>query len=456
MNNSNNLIPEAGSSVTGCREFDYANGQPNLYRLMCLKQGLILAHEVPEAFDHYLTTVPFTGAGAPVLLPIVSERLFASSCGNFFLETAVAGERFVHPLPKVIGQGNHRPVGCVTRSQYVACLSDARVRGRSAAILVADSIILDFQGDEPSRLDDELEWDPAIFHTDNRHAWYIPPPEDKPPLAVTEAFSLLGAHTDFFGHWMCEYLPKFVAAILSGKLPAALPVLIDAYMPASHRQSLDLLFGNTLEIIEVPAFTEVRVQRLWCAPTLMYMPLHEKHNARFNWDAISASPERFAPVIREMLRRADRALPAPATPAQRIFLARKVSRHRKLVNFGLIEAKAREHDFLIVYPEDHSFAEQASLLRHAHFVIAAEGSAIFLAFFAASGARLLILSHPFTDALSDYNGIFGKQGVDMLVLTGPLTRLNAQTPHDSDYEIDTGEFNRVLEGWLAADADLPG
>ena len=42
-----------------------------------------------------------------------------------------------------------------------------------------------------------------------RAAWYLPAPDEDAPLQLPEAFNLLGAHTDFFGHWMCEYLPKY-------------------------------------------------------------------------------------------------------------------------------------------------------------------------------------------------------------------------------------------------------
>jgi hypothetical protein len=438
-------------SVTGNPDLDYGPGQPNLYKMMCLKQRLLAEHGLNEGYEAFRSAVKCVGNGELRRVPLISERDFVASHGILFSETGQAGEAFVHTPPDIVGEGNHKPINGVTRSQYVACIDNGRVRGRSAVIATDGNLLLDFQGDERTRLDDELEWDSAIYHTEKNHAWFIPPREDRMPLEMEEAFSLLGVHTDFFGHWMYEYLPKYISAVLSGKLASTVPVLIDSHMPASHRQSLELLYRGELTIIEVPAFVEVQVNRLWCANTLMYMPLHEKQNERFRWDTVSASPNRFAPVIQEMARRGDNLLPTPEFPERRIFLARKAFRHRKLLNSEHIEAEARANGFLVVYPEDYSFAEQVSLLGNAQCVIASEGSAIFLSFFSSPGTRLCILSHPLTDPLAIYNGLLGMHGIDIRVLTGPLIRMNNLTPHDSDYEINPKEFWRLINDWLVLD-----
>ena len=165
---------------------------------------------------------------------------------------------------------------------------------------------------ELERVDEEFEWDPTVFHAEPGAAWYLPAPDEDAPLQLPEAFNLLGAHTDFFGHWMCEYLPKYAAAALTGALPR-MPVLIDAHMPAAHRQSLELLFPEQEQIIEIEAFRSVLVQRLWVAPDLSYYPLYDSGTGRFEWDAISVAPERIAPIMEELRRRADARLPPSPT-----------------------------------------------------------------------------------------------------------------------------------------------
>ena len=89
---------------------------------------------------------------------------------------------------------------------------------------------------------------------------------------------------------MWDYLPRYVAALASGALPPV-PVVVDADLPKTHRQALDMMLPEGVEIIELPPFTTARVRRLWCAPSLMYMPLHEKANGRFKWDYLAAPPD---------------------------------------------------------------------------------------------------------------------------------------------------------------------
>ncbi len=439
------IPPRSSDSVTGCRHFDYARGRPNLYLLMRFKQALGAELGVRRGFEAYRQTVSLPDGEELVHRTIAGARDSLEKDREQFFEVGRAGDRFTLEPPKVIGPGNHRRLEGVTRSFYVACIDGARVRGRSAVIETGDVALLDYEGSEPLRIDDEIEWDPAIFHANSHAAWLTAPPSPARPIVIDCAFALIGAHTDFFGHWMCEYLPKFAAAVLANGMPPV-PVLIDADMPATHRESLEFLFPG-LEIIEIAAFRAASVRQLWFAPSLMYMPLHEKRNERFSWDAVTASPDRFDPIVRELVRRADLALGAPSG-SERIFLARRDFRHRRLVNRLSIEAVAEERGFRIVHPEDLSFARQAAALRSANFIVAPEGSAIFLAMFARPGTRLCILSHPLTDVLADYNGLLSVHGVEICALTGPIVRAHHQTPHDSDYEIAEAGFRTFMEEWL--------
>ena len=433
-------------SATGCRSFDYARGQPNLHLLMMLKQVLVEHLGVAEGFETYRGVLGMPDDAALVPMRLGDQGVFAKRHGLEFVETALAGEAFTHEPPRVVGEGSRKAVDGVSRSQYVACVGDARVRGRSALIAAGENLLIDRQAGERDRLDDELEWDPVLFAASQDEAWFMP--ARGPTIEVREAFSLLGAHTDFFGHWLSEYLPKYLFALSAGRMPSV-PVLIDASMPATHRQSLELFCPPGTEIIEIQAFDAVHVARLWIAPTLMYMPLHEKQNSRFYWGAIAAPAERFVQAVQKMTDRIDTHLPRPEMPVQRVFLARKSFRHRKLLNSGEIESLAREAGFDVVFPEDLTFAQQVTLVRHASSIIALEGSAIFLAYLAARGAQLCILSHPLTEALAEYNGLLKARGIEMTAVTGPIRRENLATPHDSDYEIDPEMFSEFLADWLA-------
>jgi capsular polysaccharide biosynthesis protein len=227
-------------------------------------------------------------------------------------------------------------------------------------------------------------------------------------------------------------------------------------MPPSHREALTLLYGSSCPIIEVPAFTTVRIQRLWCAPAPSYMPLHEIRNARFTWDAVSAAPSILVPLARELQQRfeAAAATPRPSASSRAIYLARKAFRHRRLTNSEQIEAVARTLGLDAVYPEDLTFAEQAALARHADLIVAPEGSAIFLSLFARPGASsLCILSHPLTDYLADYAGLLTPLRVHVMAITGPISRYREDAPNDSDYCIDEDTFRQVVMDLLSRRTD---
>lgn len=436
------------TSVSGSPVFDYAEGQPNLFLLMKYKQALVAEHGIERGFEIYRHALQLPISTQLKQVDLASDREFAATHALHFAETAPAGISFENQPPLVIGEGNHYPLSGVTRSQFVACISDARVVGRSSAIQCAGRLLSDFQPGERDRLDDELEWDPVIFHASGVQAQVISGFHDPITLEFDEAFTLLGSHTDFFGHWMVEYLPKLVAARLSGELPPV-TMLIDSCMPPSHRQSLELLYGPDVQLVEIPAFKAVSVKKLWLAPTLMYMPLHERRNERFRWDDVAAPAERVSRVNEEMRRLAAISLGTSSHPSGRVFLARKAFRHRKLLNTTRIEELAQAGGFSLAYPEDLSFAEQVDLLRTARFVIAPEGSALFLTFFSPPGAKVCVLSHPLTDVLADFNALLTPVGVDLCAFTGAIHRLNASTPHDSDYEIDAAAFSAFLENWLS-------
>jgi hypothetical protein len=419
---------------------------------MLLKQQLVAEHPGPEAFEAFRNTF-----GWPHWIDLETLRLedqleFAKRCGTFFSEIAPAGVPFAHEPPRVVGEGLVRRVEGVSRSQYVACIGPAVLRGRSTLKRVGDALLIDRQAGEYGRMDDEIEWDPVVFAGSQDEVQYITAADQDDLLEIDEAFSLLGCQTDFFGDWLCKYLGQYIAAEISGFLPEV-PVLIDSWMPPSHREALEMFSRDGTRIIEVDAFRSVRVRRLWIAPTLLYMPVHEMQTARFSWAAVTAPAGRFAPVLARMASQAGQKLGPARRRARRVFFARKHFRHRKLVNYAEIAALAMSRGFDVVFPEDHTFAQQVNFVREAEFLVAPEGSAIYLAYVASAGTKLCILSHPWIDALAEYNATLATRGVDVSAVTGPVRTANAVTPHDSDYEIDPERFEAFLDGWLACARD---
>jgi glycosyl transferase family 61 len=431
-----------------------------LLELMYFKRALVEKLGVERGFLAYLRALRDPrAAGIPggarlvdcdVLerQPIKSLRQFAVARAEAFIELAPAGEPFAVPPPKLIGEGNHRTLHAATRSIFLTCLSNARIRSRSAFVRMDDAALVEYQDTELTRIDEQLDFDPWIFHASNNEAWLTMPKGNAASIKVDAAFALIGPHSHDFGHWLWEYLPKYIAAKLSGLLPPV-PILIDATMPGTHREALQCMLPEGVEIIALPPYGTADVARLWCASGQMYMPVQAVQNERSRWEYLCTPPDRFSTIVREMAR-CSVSGPASTAGAERLFLARKPYRHCKLVNHEAIETAAAARGFKVVYSEDFSFREQASMLRQARFVVAPYGSAILLEFFARQGSKLCMLSHPYTFEAQIWAEILAGIGVDVTVLTGPYVQRHREYTEMSDYEIEEKRFSGFLDGWLSS------
>jgi Glycosyltransferase 61 len=435
------------ASATGWDYFDYAPGQPNLFLLSRFKQLLVKEHGLEAGFELYRQRITKQKAASLKLRPLESHHAYAKAHALNFRESISAGRRFSILPPRIIGEGNHRPLRGVSRSFYVSCLEDAIVHGRSSIVQTTDAALADFQDDELARIDDEVEFDGTVFHRDGDKVWVIDTAQ--PSLEFDEALSLLGCRTDFFGDWLSDSIQRHVAATQDGQL-AATTILIDAHMPRTHRQALELMFVGDPRIIEIEAFQPVRVRRLWWPPSLTYVPFHPVLNQRFKWDYLGCHSRDSVSIQNDMMRRAD-LVNAPTTGPTRVFLARKDFRHRKMVNRTEIEAIAASFGFAIVYPEDLEFANQARLLRRARYVIAPEGSALFLCAFMGSGAKLCILNHQQSEALTLYGGGAGPdhgKAIDLTIVTGSEAGERKGRSQDINYVIDPEIVYDLLVEWL--------
>lgn len=169
---------DSQASPTGCRYFDYSARQPNLYLLMKFKQAVVAEFGLERGFWAYRQTV-IRHAGAHLSArPLESQLAFAVMHATACTVVAPGGEAFTVEPPRVIGPSNHRSLSGRTRSFYVACVANAHVRGRSEVINTGDRSLIEYQGAELSRIDDEIEYDSAVFHCAENAVYNITPELD--------------------------------------------------------------------------------------------------------------------------------------------------------------------------------------------------------------------------------------------------------------------------------------
>ena len=415
----------------------------NLTALQDLKQALA-GLSAEEAFAHLAKAVPSYAGSHLRQVPASGLAQAARSRGRPFVETGAARLAFTNPAPRVIGEGNQRDLHWRTRTAFVANIGRARVHGYSGVIESDGDALIDAEDWEFAAVDDDLSFDPRVFRSDGRDVWHISSAGREPDLRLPQAFSLLGPHSDAFGHWIWEYLPRLAAAIATGILPP-MAVLVEDFIPPTHRQALAALLPPGWTVVDVPFNACVEVENLWCAPSLIYMPVCEVPGPRSGWDYMASPVDRYLAAINVMRQKFDSAAP-PAPPVRKIFLSRHQISRRKLVNRDEVEQACAAHGYDIIIPERLSFDDQVALVRSASHIIAPEGSATLLCYYARPGTRLLMLSHPDTIGQATLTPILDALGVETTILTGPVVKRHPVWSHFSHYRIDVDSLKRFFHG----------
>ncbi len=128
-----------------------------------------------------------------------------------------------------------------------------------------------------------------------------------------------------------------------------------------------------------------------------------------------------------------------------VFLARQPRLWAKLVNAAEIEAVAEEHGFTVVYPDELTFVEQVNVVASAERILAPEGSALFLCYFAPPGTKVLVLENAVVEGANVWRAFFPQ--CELTALAGIVVDRDETFPHRSSYRIEPQRFRDVLGEW---------
>lgn len=419
------------------------NPGANLFDLALFKEALVKHLPVENAFSLVRIILAFPPTAQVKRRKVRSLLDAAKTEALFFYEFGSSGEEYtIHPC-KIYGAGDHQAIQCKTRSFFVACLENATVRGLSSFIAYQEVELLDYEGSELQRAEERLASDPPVIQGNPEEIWVRSP--DPADMSFQTAFTLLGPMSPQFGHWLWEYMPKYVAALNSFEIDH-IPVLVDASIPATHLEFLRMMLPSTTKILKVPASASVRVANLWCAPRLQFLPVFPNNNNINRVPDRVAEPTRFAACVREMRRRLDLDASLTTGPAK-IFLARKPGQSHELRNRAELEEYARSCGFAIIHSQDLDFKSQLALMQGARYIAGPSGSAMFLNFFASAGAKVCVLSSELTYRATTFTCLLEAIGIDVSVLTGPVAQI-ADVPHHAEYEIPLASFKTFIDDWV--------
>jgi capsular polysaccharide biosynthesis protein len=426
---------------------------------------LVVHRLLRDSRPHYYTFRPFKDAlvehlgadgAAVVLAEMIAQRsewkllrLPLTSLHEFARAQGLAYEELWGIAPilmqgaNVHGEGVSEAVTATTRAFFFVKIRDVVVSGTSNIILANGNALLDFQGAELDRIPLNFSVDPLVLDAVGGTLSIL---VRSATQHFGKALSLLGVHSGVFGHWMIEFLPKLWACMRPGF--ENVPVLIDEQMPPQHREALELLIGPNHQIVVVKQHEAVHVGELWCASMPVYIPTGPKPGGEYERGLWAMKPDAFVALLHNAQRNIT--INTSGAPSQRrIYLTRKPSQKRKLINREAVEIWFKNNGFEIVDFGEKSFADQIRYVKGAEIVVGPDGSAFYMTLFARVGARIGLLTHQFLDDFEWYPQLCRELGQHHCVLKGEIAREDASYRQFADYRIDINLLPAFLDELMA-------
>lgn len=317
---------------------------------------------------------------------------------------------------------------------YVATIRDARIYAKSSLVLTPDGAALsDTLTDERfghlvalphdllvvGRQDDQLLLD--------LESW---------PLETLDAGIMLsGWASDHFGHWLPEFLFRLGYMRRHPRF-AELPIIVDDGMPPQHLEYLRLVVSNP--IVEIPAGQGLRVGELVVASPTTFFPAQLKPGAEVPDEHLGGASTEGANFVRDQVQ----ARLPPAEPASRkLYLSRKNSTWRRLLNDQEIGAALARRGFEVVYPEEMTVEEQVRMYQSARIVVAPNGSSLLNMIYGPPDMVVITLSQRGLFNQGTFYGFIRAMDRDLTFLCSDE---ETQGKHD-DYSIPIAALLRAIE-----------
>ncbi|WP_444633064.1 glycosyltransferase 61 family protein [Cupriavidus oxalaticus] len=265
----------------------------------------------------------------------------------------------------------------------------------------------------------------------------------KESMQIERGLMMFGVQSRNFGHWCVEYLPRMLAydAVEGNE---DFPLIIDAGMPRSHLESLDLLNEKRRDIVVLEPDMVVRFGQLAIAPVPAYFPLDGIGG--YAYDAVWPR-DVLGRLKDKMLASIAARIGEPQTQERRIFISRRAFSSRQLVNETEIGALLTTYGFEVVYPEEMSFLEQIDVFRSAAIVVGSCSSAMSNTLYCPAGTPVIGLIHDEPSFnFRGYASYSDAGGVPMLFVRGAsLPGQHSVHAFHRDYRVDPDDLRDALK-----------
>jgi hypothetical protein len=411
-----------------------AQRQPSFYALQPLKHQLAEELGPERAAAQFAELAGYEPGWGVRTFGVAGLRDFALEHALEYEVVAESRDVVLAP-PSVFGEVPGTPLPMRTRELFFCVLADAVIACKSGFVLIPehDAALLDFQNDELSQLPVDLDVDPVAFAPTGDGITALLGRGAFAGASLERALDLTGLHSFNFGHWLTEFLPKVLVCIDRPGFDSV-PVVVDEQMPVQHREALALIIGPEHPVVALKPREAIRVKELWACSTVMYFEIGTKQGEAELNEVLPIDGAAFAGLLAKIEPRLSAVTPHDGP--ERIYVSRKDSQHKRLVNRVEVERWFAGQGFDIYEPASLTFAEQLARVRGAEVIAGPEGSGPWLALWARPGTAIGLLDNPYIDQYWPIAELFAPLGIRLSTLVGPVVRVEPSYVKFSDYEID--------------------
>lgn len=208
-------------------------------------------------------------------------------------------------------------------------------------------------------------------------------------LQIHEAIHLLSEHSTNYYHWLFECLPRLIYFLNNSEqlqLSGNTVLLIDENLPKQCNEALVVLVENRFQVLKIRDVQQVKCSLLHYVTPLWYAFDNTINEPNFIKDFLV---DRYAVSL---LRASFCSYFTKKPPHKMIYLARRSSQVRNIINFKEVEALLLSFGFELIYTDNMGFIEQVKLFSETKFVIGASGASFSNMIFMQENTRSLMFS----------------------------------------------------------------
>lgn len=339
------------------------------------------------------------------------------------------GEIIELTLPKVINKGFkvNEAYACEAKLPdiYLAEISGAQIFAGTDLIVVDKSILYD-------------EIDKNTF---NRYAVKSPLISSvsrgnitiKLPLKtinIDQGIHFAKDHSKNYFHWIIECLPRLS---LVNERDNNIPLLVDDDLPKQFYEALALLNQDNRKLIKLNSNTVYEIGKLYFPSQLSVV--HDNYNNPI-YDKDSLYSAKAISYVREaVLKKIASGKNLPSF--RKLYISRKNSDYRQVLNSNEIEDILVEKGFEIIFPEHLSFFAQVQLFSQAKLIIGQSGAGMANFIFAPKDCKILMMM---SDASQTNLHLFGALtqalGLNLEYIIGKSIVVRKKYSIHADFYID--------------------